>query len=589
MRKQTKVVAVASAAALLAIGASMTSFAATGWVEEDGVWYFYDKDGNRVEDEWKKSGDNWYWLDSEEGGAMAIDKLVEDDNNIYYVDSNGVMVRNTWVKVVNEDQDEDDDPAEYNYYYMQSNGKAYKAPDSSSSTKFRTIDGKRYAFDNEGKMLYGWVDGDSGRLTGDDGWASPTDSDAETDKKVYYLGNWDDGSMKTGWQKITVYDEKEEEDMDYWFWFKSNGVKFTAKEGSGVKADKSINKTKYGFDERGVMVYQWTNVATDSDAVASVSSWQYFSDPESGARVSKGWFRVVAPLDANDNTFQDYGGTFAAGDADDENERWYYADDGELYEGEIKKIKGKYYAFYPDGHDKAGAMLSGLVLLEMDGKAITSVIDDGVDSDELNDLMDGKYKIPDGVDSDNVFMYYFGDDELSDGAMKTGSTTINIDGDSYQFMFSKTGGAESKGRGINGINDKKYVYKYGLKLKASTDDKYRVVYVDDETVETVDRSELRSKATLVGTNKGGDPVKFVGKAGEGWKAEYKLLNTSGAIVQRKSAAKDGDDWYFYVKEKNIIAYVNTKDLKSEGNMDVNFDKWNNWKLNGSFDPFTNEE
>ena len=54
MRKQTKVVAVASAAALLAIGASMTSFAATGWVEEDGTWYFYDNDGNRVEDAWKK-------------------------------------------------------------------------------------------------------------------------------------------------------------------------------------------------------------------------------------------------------------------------------------------------------------------------------------------------------------------------------------------------------------------------------------------------------------------------------------------------------------------------------------------------------
>ena len=50
MRKQTKVVAVASAAALLAIGASMTSFAATGWVEEDGTWYFYDKDGNPITD-----------------------------------------------------------------------------------------------------------------------------------------------------------------------------------------------------------------------------------------------------------------------------------------------------------------------------------------------------------------------------------------------------------------------------------------------------------------------------------------------------------------------------------------------------------
>lgn len=82
MRKQTKVVAVASAAALLAIGGAMTSFAAQGWVEEDGTWYYYDKDGNRVEDEWKKSGDNWFWLDSEEGGAMATDKLIEDDEGV---------------------------------------------------------------------------------------------------------------------------------------------------------------------------------------------------------------------------------------------------------------------------------------------------------------------------------------------------------------------------------------------------------------------------------------------------------------------------------------------------------------------------
>ena len=99
MRKQTKVVAVASAAALLAIGGAMTSFAAQGWVEEDGTWYYYDKDGSRVENEWKKSGDNWFWLDGEDGGAMATDKLIDDDNNTYYVDGNGVMVTNTWVKL----------------------------------------------------------------------------------------------------------------------------------------------------------------------------------------------------------------------------------------------------------------------------------------------------------------------------------------------------------------------------------------------------------------------------------------------------------------------------------------------------------
>ncbi len=39
MRKQTKLVAVLSAAALLAVGASMTSFA--GWEkDEDGIWHY---------------------------------------------------------------------------------------------------------------------------------------------------------------------------------------------------------------------------------------------------------------------------------------------------------------------------------------------------------------------------------------------------------------------------------------------------------------------------------------------------------------------------------------------------------------------
>ena len=48
MRKQTKLVAVLSTAALLAIGASMTSFAAQGWAEEDGTWVYYDKNGDKV-------------------------------------------------------------------------------------------------------------------------------------------------------------------------------------------------------------------------------------------------------------------------------------------------------------------------------------------------------------------------------------------------------------------------------------------------------------------------------------------------------------------------------------------------------------
>ena len=472
MRKQTKVVAVTSAAALLAIGASMTSFAATGWVQENGEWFWYDRDGSRVEDEWKKSGDDWYWLDSEENGAMALDKLIEDDGDTYYVNSTGVMVRNAWVSIVNEDQDDDDDPAEYNWYYFQSNGKAYKKGDS-GSTRFRTINGKRYAFDDDGKMLYGWVNKSGEREPDDEGWA-----DADT---VYYLGDWNDGSMKTGWQKITVYDEAKEDDMDYWFNFKSNGEKRMQ-----TKSWKNNGKT-YAFDNRGVMVYQWTAIdstidkdvtASDSN-LASASTWRYFNSPEDGARVTKGWFKVVAPDDDNDNTFIDYGTGFASEDAGDETERWYYADaNGKLYEGEIKSIKGKYYGFWPnDGQGKTGAMLNGLCVLQMNDEKIVKVIADNIDSNDLDDILDGKFENKhwdqENDSVNDIFLYYFGNDLDGDGSMKTGNVTINLDGNSYNFLFKKSGNpASGRGRGVTGIEDKKYIYNYGCKIKASSDDKH---------------------------------------------------------------------------------------------------------------------
>ena len=51
MRKQTKIAAVVSAAALLALGASITSFAAAKgtWMMVDGEWYCYDKNGDVYE------------------------------------------------------------------------------------------------------------------------------------------------------------------------------------------------------------------------------------------------------------------------------------------------------------------------------------------------------------------------------------------------------------------------------------------------------------------------------------------------------------------------------------------------------------
>ena len=193
MKKQTKLVAVLSTAALLAIGASMTSFAATGWAEEDGTWVYYDRNGDKVTDKWAKSGNNWYYLDN--NGEMAIDTLIEDGDNYYYVDVNGVMAANQWVAIDNEDAGDDNEPEHY-WYYFQANGKAYKQGDN-SDVALKTINGKKYAFDDEGKMLYGWVAADNAERVDD------TDGDAFKEGD-YYFGGEDDGAMTTGWLLMDI-------------------------------------------------------------------------------------------------------------------------------------------------------------------------------------------------------------------------------------------------------------------------------------------------------------------------------------------------------------------------------------------------
>ena len=88
------------------------------------------RDSDKATDSWKKSGDNWYWLD--DSGEMAVDMLIEDDDDYYYVDANGAMVTNQWVAIENEDAGEDGEPDHY-WYYFQANGKAFRRGDSAVS------------------------------------------------------------------------------------------------------------------------------------------------------------------------------------------------------------------------------------------------------------------------------------------------------------------------------------------------------------------------------------------------------------------------------------------------------------------------
>ena len=588
MKKQTKLVAVLSTAALLAIGASMTSFAATGWAEEDGTWVYYDRDGERATDSWKKSGNNWYYLDSD--GEMAIDQLIEDGDNYYYVDINGVMASNQWVAIENEDAGEDDEPEHY-WYYFQANGKALTNGDN-DKVSLKTINGKKYAFDDEGKMLYGWVDEDSAERVDD------TDSDGFKEG-VYYFGGEDDGAMTTGWLQLDItYDEATTDDYKYtaaafnddeeqtrWFYFKSNGKKIFAEDGDRTK-DKTINGKKYAFDEYGAMVAEWsldeedlgTNPQAFTSSVASsaevitgkafdskyTESWKYFSSVEDGARVSKGWFKVVPAEFLNEDKYND------------DEDFWYYADgSGNLYAGEFKTIKGKKYAFRNDGR-----MLNGLKFIKEDADnqslSVYADDDDTWNFDNEDDFLDhaAEFYEPEGYKC-----FYFGDGD--DGAMRTNKTNVEIDGENHNFYFEKSGG--NKGAGVTGEEDDK-LYQSGMLLKADSDDKYIVVekttHVNadgkaeystyrklDDAKEFMNAEGVVVKDELDGKN--GNEAVNIGNGNtkkaedlseaysitykteansKGDKKEYILVNTSGKIVDGKGKNKDGSD-YYYVTEK----------------------------------------
>ena len=73
---------------------------------------------------------------------------------------------------------------------------------------------------------------------------------------------------------------------------------------------------------------------------------------------------------------------------------------------------------------------------------------DDMDSDDLDDFMDRIWYW--AAITANIYLYYFGNDADADGAMKTGNVTLSLDGDSYQFKFRENGGADSRGRGVNG-------------------------------------------------------------------------------------------------------------------------------------------
>ena len=437
MRKQTKLVAVLSAAALLAMGASMTSFAA-GWQKDDaGVWHYYDSDDEMVTGEWKKDGGKWFYLD--EDGDMLTDAWVDDD---YYVDESGAMLTNAWKYTVSdEDQDEPDEDGERWFYF---NNKGKKVVNDT-----KKINGKTYSFDTDGKMEFGWQQDNN---TGDMYYYGDENDGARTESQWLWLersGNLSDEDLEDGQKKGLCDDTSSDPcDDEGWYWFQSSGKMYKD------KTKKKINGKFYMFNEHGQMLYEWIDnkkVSVGSNAqldakradgsVATAGEMLYYNVNEEGWRAD-GWYQID-------------GSEAMKTDSDTD---WYYIDDGEMY--------------HATDADDAGTTDGGSEVYVMRKKVKVS--------GNKYFAFNKKGQMQDGLQyivKDHGFFYF---DE--NGYQKTGKvSSVECEDDDYTFYFTTKNG--KNGIGYTGEKDGT-LYFNGKRLEADDDYKFYVVDGDIYLVNT---------------------------------------------------------------------------------------------------------
>ena len=526
-RKFTVTAAVFVLSAILLSETQMkTVYAVEGWTNDSGEWMYLDKSDQPVTEVWKQSKDSWFYLDSE--GRMVRDSFIELGNGLYYADLDGRRVQNNWVWSEGREAEGYAD----GWYYFGDNGKAYRR----TSGFKRVIGGKTYVFDEKGKMLTGWINELGESLTEDDNPLVDGLYYAGEDGALYSNVWMDYGSVTLGAAdglESSITGRNYSEYKEVWLYFDSNFKKLKSN-GDRIK-QKTIDGNTYGFDEYGIMLPWWSQVASVSNAdrsnPTSSESAKYFASYDGGRLLKNAWF-WMCPSENLDE--QDY--------SDGEYSWWHTDQKGEVYRNQIRKVYDRYYAF-----DGLGRMRTGFVLF--DGR------DAFVASYDTNDWTAESFINGDLYGLEKADLYLFSPDELNDGSMQNGAEVkVELDDGIYTFGFGSNGiayGSRNKLR-----KTKNSFYINGLRLEADPEYGYGVVQEDGETYR------------VVGTNgkiMSGDKKVIKDKEG-GW-----LILLNGRFAARVED-DDRPRWYNGDEGPGFYHYdQSSKEDKYSGGLIVNYD------------------
>ena len=344
----------------------------------DGNWYYLNKDGSMQKTGWFMHDGSWYYITW--SGARSYNELAEIGGQKYLFDKDGKML--TGLQVFNGKK----------MFFasngsLQTQGKAsswqkigaswyYYDGDGVPSIGLKKINGKTYYFDNYGIMKTGWafLDGHWNYFTiyGDmkTGWVKDKDTWYYLDKEGVMLTGLQDingsryylnasGAMQTGWKWLN----------NHYYYFVSSGAMKT-----GWLKDKDI---WYYLDKEGVMLTGFQEIdgsryyLNASGAMQTGWKWldnHYYYFASSGA-MKTGWLK-----DKELWYYLDKEGIMLTGLQEIDGSRYYLNASGAMQTG-WKWLDNHYYYFTGSGAmktgwfkdkglwyylDKEGIMLTGL-------------------------------------------------------------------------------------------------------------------------------------------------------------------------------------------------------------------------------------
>ncbi|WP_156885139.1 BspA family leucine-rich repeat surface protein, partial [Oribacterium sp. NK2B42] len=245
-------------------GGSTSGKSLNGWVETADGWRYYNND-EYVTNQWQDKDGYSSYLGSD--GIMVVSDFVHDGDNTYYMDQDGRMLVQKWFSVDND------------WYWPDQDGTLIH-------NTIKTINGNRFAFGDDCKMLRGYVSADLEEIN---------DTEDPILSASYYFnqtGEEPEGAMVTGWHtyKGTLNAQRYKDYSEIKVYFDpETGKKI-------IDQTKTIDEVQYEFDSYGIVILN-----TQQGGITETIYWGINSDGE---------LRISASVLSDEYT----GGSFA-GDA----------------------------------------------------------------------------------------------------------------------------------------------------------------------------------------------------------------------------------------------------------------------------------